>query len=62
MARFRCSACGKEGEIEYRPGKRRCPLCGADNVQVAVSIMELPNDDPLWKQLRGLANDPSDED
>jgi hypothetical protein len=55
MARFRCRACGENGDLEYRPGERRCPICGSDDVQVAVSLMDLADDDPLWEQLRGLA-------
>jgi rubredoxin len=57
MARFRCRECGAEGEFEYRPGARKCPRCGASDVQVAISVMELPADDPLWERLINLGNE-----
>ncbi len=62
MARFRCRACGEEGNFEYRPGPCKCPRCGADDVQVASSFIEMPDDDPFWEQMRAPADDPSDED
>lgn len=55
MARFRCRACGKEGEFEYRPGEHKCPVCGSNDVQFALSIAELPDDDPLIEAMRRLA-------
>ena len=58
MARFRCRECGAEGEFEYRPGVRDCPRCGARDVQTAVSIMEIPDDDPMWEQLRKVGDRP----
>ncbi len=57
MARFRYHACGKEGEFEYRPGAHACPLCGAHDVQIVLSIAELPDDDPLIEELRRLAEE-----
>lgn len=57
MARFRCRDCGAEGEFDYRPGPRECPRCGAPDVQVAISILELPDDDPLWDRLLGLSDE-----
>ena len=47
MARFRCRACGKEGTFVYETGRHACPLCGSLDVQFAVGIEELPDDDPL---------------
>jgi rubredoxin len=57
MARFRCRACGGEGEFEYRPGEHKCPRCGAHDVQFALSIAEIPDDDPLVEALRKLARE-----
>jgi hypothetical protein len=57
MARFRCRDCGSEGEFDYRPGARKCPRCGASDVQIAISVMELPTDDPLWERLINLGNE-----
>ena len=62
MARFRCRDCGSEGEFDYRPGARKCPRCGAPNVQVAISVMELPADDPLWERLINLGNEAPAQD
>jgi hypothetical protein len=46
MARFRCRACSSEGTFAYS-GKHECPNSGSDNVQFALSIEELGDDDPL---------------
>jgi hypothetical protein len=46
MARFRCRDCNTEGTFAYS-GKHACPECGSDNVQFALSIEELGDDDPL---------------
>lgn len=54
MARFRCRACGQEGTFEY-DGRRACPRCGAPEVQFALHIEELPDDDPLIEALQRLA-------
>lgn len=56
MARFRCRACCAEGDVEYRPGQRSCPLCGSGDVQLALAIAELPDDDPLLDAMRRLAD------
>jgi Zn finger protein HypA/HybF involved in hydrogenase expression len=61
MARFRCRACGEEGEFEYRPGEHACPRCGDHNVQIALSIAELPDDDPIIEQIERLADTKDDE-
>ncbi len=55
MARFRCRACGGEGEFEYRPNEHKCSLCGAREVQVALSVEEIPDDDPIIEAMRKLA-------
>jgi hypothetical protein len=56
MARFRCCECKHEGVIRYRPGLRRCPRCRSGDLQVAISVSELPDDDPIviavWKQIK----------
>jgi hypothetical protein len=44
MARFRCRACSSEGTFAYS-GKHECPNSGSDNVQFALSIEELGDDD-----------------
>jgi len=62
MARFRCRACGKEGEFEYRPDEHACPRCGDINAQIALSVAELPDDDPIVKQIERLANDAEDDE
>ena len=62
MARFRCRGCGEEGTFDYT-GRHACPKCGSDNVQVALSIQELADDDPLITALTELAeNDPPQVD
>ena len=55
MARFRCRACGGDGEFEYRVGEHKCPGCGSSDVQFALSIAELQDDDPLIEAMRRLA-------
>lgn len=55
MARFRCRTCTHEGVIRYRPGLRRCPRCGSGNVQIAVSVSEMPDDDPIVAAVQKLA-------
>jgi uncharacterized OB-fold protein len=63
MARFRCRACNQEGTFVYTGG-HACPKCGSDNVQFALSIDELPDDDPLIAALTALADEepPETED
>jgi hypothetical protein len=56
MAKFRCRTCGKEGIFVY-DGRRECPNCGSADVQFAVSIEELPDDDPLIKAMKRLAKE-----
>jgi hypothetical protein len=46
MAQFRCPECASERTFIYS-GKHQCPECGSDNVQFALSIEELRDDDPL---------------
>ncbi|MCP3471815.1 hydrogenase maturation nickel metallochaperone HypA [Bradyrhizobium sp. CCGUVB1N3] len=41
MARFRCRACGQEGEFTYIGG-HECPRCGSADVQFALGIDEMP--------------------
>jgi hypothetical protein len=58
MARFRCRDCNTEGTFSYS-GKHECPKCGSQNVQFALSIEELGDDDPLIVALTKMAdNDP----
>jgi hypothetical protein len=52
MARFSCRHCREEGEYAYRPGAATCPRCGSPDVRIAASIMEMPDDDPLWVDLK----------
>jgi Zn finger protein HypA/HybF involved in hydrogenase expression len=47
MARFRCRACGQEGSFVYQAGRHECPRCGSSDVQFALGVEELPDDDPL---------------
>jgi hypothetical protein len=61
MARFRCRACGSEGTVAYF-GKHECPNCGSDNIQFALSIEELADDDPLIAALTKLAENDTSED
>lgn len=56
MARFRCRYCCQEGEIEYLPGARSYLRCGSDDVQIAVSIAELQDDDPIFAAMQKLAD------
>lgn len=53
MARFRCRACGEEGEFD--PSEHKCPTCGSLDVQFTLSIAELQDDDPLIEMMRQLA-------
>lgn len=54
MARFRCRACAEEGSFAYG-GIHACPRCGSGDVQIALSVKELPDDDPLIVALNKLA-------
>jgi hypothetical protein len=59
MAQYRCCSCGEEGEFTYH-GNHACPVCGSRNVQLALAIDELANDDPLIAALIKLAEDGTD--
>jgi hypothetical protein len=60
MARFRCRACGEEGSFEYE-GRHVCPRCGSVDVQFALSLEELADDNPLITALAEVAeSDPPD--
>ena len=54
MARFRCRACGEEGLCVY-DGQHKCPRRGSIDVQFALSIEELADNDPLITALTALA-------
>ena len=56
MARFRCRACRAEGTFEYKGG-HSCPNCGSRDVQLAIAIEELSDDDPLIVALTKVADD-----
>jgi len=57
MARFRCRACGQEGSFAYQVGRYECPRCGSIDVQFALGVEELPDDDPLIEAVSRLAED-----
>ena len=56
MARFRCRSCGEEGTFVY-DGRLDCPNCGSDEVQFALSIEELQDDDPLIEAMKRRAKE-----
>jgi rRNA maturation endonuclease Nob1 len=56
MARFRCRACGEEGTFVYTGG-HACPRCGSRDVQLAIAVVELSDDDPLIVALTKAADD-----
>jgi rRNA maturation endonuclease Nob1 len=56
MARFRCRACGEEGTFVYTGG-HACPRCGSRDVQLAIAVEELADDDPLIVTLAKAADD-----
>lgn len=67
MARFRCSACGKEGEFTDAPTRHECPRCGSPDVQFALGIDEMPEEliDRIVQalsQAKPLDDHPTDED
>jgi hypothetical protein len=63
MARFRCRACGQEGEFIYDPKRHECPRCGSIEVQVALSVEELPEEfAQALLQAEPLDDDQTDED
>ncbi|WP_041357805.1 hypothetical protein [Nitrobacter hamburgensis] len=60
MARFRCRACAEEGSFVY-DGRHACPRCGSVDVQFALSVEELADDDPLIAAMTALAeSDPTE--
>jgi uncharacterized Zn finger protein (UPF0148 family) len=56
MAKFRCRACCEEGTFVY-DGRLECPNCGSAEVQFALSIEELPDDDPLIEAMKSRAEE-----
>jgi hypothetical protein len=60
MARFRCRTCNQEGTFEYAGG-HACPKCGSRDVQIALSIHELSDDDPIIVALTQLAETKTDD-
>jgi hypothetical protein len=44
MARFRCSACDRNGEFVYDPTRHVCPVCGSNDVVFALAIDELTDE------------------
>jgi rRNA maturation endonuclease Nob1 len=56
MARFRCRTCGEEGTFVYAGG-HACPRCGSRDVQLAIAVEELADDDPLIVALAKAADD-----
>jgi hypothetical protein len=61
MARFRCRDCNEEGTFDYA-GVHACPKCGSSNVQFALSIAELPDDDPIILAIEKLAETADDDE
>ena len=55
MAKFRCRACCAEGTFVYDPERCTCPICDSIDVQFAVGIEELPDDDPLIEAMKRRA-------
>jgi hypothetical protein len=60
MARYRCRNCGNEGEFTYE-GVHACPACRSKDVQFALSIDELADDDPLIAALMKLAEEGTED-
>jgi predicted phosphodiesterase len=56
MARYRCRECGQKGTFVY-DDRHECPNCGSVDVQFALGIEELPDDDPLIETMRRLAKE-----
>jgi uncharacterized Zn finger protein (UPF0148 family) len=56
MAKFRCRASCEEGTFVY-DGRLECPNCGSAKVQFALSIEELPDDDPLIEAMKRRAEE-----
>lgn len=67
MARFRCRACGQQGEFTYDPARHECPRCSSPDVQFAIAIHEMPEEliDRIVQasgQAEPLDDHPTDED
>ncbi|TCU60486.1 hypothetical protein EDE08_1217 [Bradyrhizobium sp. R2.2-H] len=67
MARFRCRACGQEGEFVYDPKRHECPRCDSPDVQFALGMDEMPEEliDRIVQALshaEPLDDHPTDED
>lgn len=63
MARFRCAACGKDGEVDYDPTRHQCTRCGSSDVVFALSIDELPDElIEVLSQAEPLDDHPTGED
>jgi Zn finger protein HypA/HybF involved in hydrogenase expression len=56
MARFCCHACNSEGTFEY-DRRHACPNCRSRDVQIALSIHELADDDLLIVAMTKPADD-----
>jgi hypothetical protein len=61
MARFRCPACGQEGDFVYQAGQHECPRCGSIDVQFALGIEELPDEFVEMLLRAERLNDETDE-
>ncbi|MBR2120199.1 MAG: hypothetical protein IJ935_16445 [Afipia sp.] len=61
MSRFRCRGCGREGTFVYN-GRHACPNCGSPDVQFALGIEELSDDDPLIDTLKRLTEQDDKKD
>jgi len=57
MAKFRCRRCGMEGTFVYDPERYTCLICDSIDVQFAIGIEEVPDDDPLRNAMKRLAKD-----
>jgi anaerobic ribonucleoside-triphosphate reductase len=57
MAKFRCRTCGKEGTFVYDPERYTCPNCDSIDVQFAIGIEELDDDDPLIEAMKQRAEE-----
>ncbi|UFW48183.1 MULTISPECIES: hypothetical protein [Bradyrhizobium] len=63
MARFRCGACGKDGEFTYDPTQHKCPRCGSNDVVFALAMDELPDEfAQAISRAEPLDDHPNDED
>jgi Zn finger protein HypA/HybF involved in hydrogenase expression len=60
MAKFRCRVCGQEGTFVY-DGRHDCPNCGSIDVQRAIGVEELKDDDPLVVALTKMTDDSTEQ-